>query len=343
MPDINASAAILCAHPFTLVGLSDREKFHTGMLAHTLRRLFETDREAGLDLVRALWGDVNSLLPLRQARTIDVVVEDRSVDLSIRADRQTLLFAEMKLKTGLADHQLEKYRKTHPAASGVVLGLFCEDTGDSNTPSRKFPDILSQNLGSGLLERRFAESRDDADILIRIWADYLQHLALLGNEFETGQLLQIDQRRDFEAMLAALRIKGIFEAYRYRLIARELAKLNCPVVGAAINTHGSAGLHFGIEADMPFGLQWQGEIVKLFVEDRAYVKGVSAAMRDERLLNLAARYLARFSHSAEVKLNKAGKFRSVTVHNQWNVFDDCAGRAEALMQGLSFLASPDAL
>jgi hypothetical protein len=326
----------LLEHPFTIIGLSDREKFHTGLLAHTLRSFLRIDRDLGIELISKLWGTDNSLAELQNAEKIEVFVEEKSVDLGIRTEKEVILFAEMKLKTRLADHQLREYRAKYPRAVGVVLGLLREPTGQSDISSRPFPRIVSQLLEVKPFAKYLSEADADSVILIRMWREYLMSLSDLAVQFEMAALAELMDPNKLEEMLRSLKLKGIFESYRYRLIRSKLERLKTSAAIREFNTNGNAGLHMFYSGGLPFGLQWQAGSLKLFVEDPTYKKGRVSKRRDELLQNLTREFCREFGLNQLEKLNRNGKFRSASVE-RWNIFENCEERANLLNERLRFL------
>jgi len=338
VPELKTAISRLKEHPFTLIGLADREKFHTGLLAHALRCSIDRDRGSAIDIVSELWGDHIAASQLQRAQKIEVFVEEGSVDLGIRVDGDVAYFAEMKLKTGLADHQLKKYKHKHPDACGVVLGLFSEETGHEDIASRKFPDIISSSFKMPPISDELDEAKQDSLILLRMWKDYLSALANVSGQFEKAGLGPIEGAERLKEDLRTLKLKGVFEAFRYRLILAEVQKRNCPGSAEIFNTHGNAGIHFKFDRDMPFGLQWQAGALKLFVEDPRFKNGVSSDLRDARLEQLAEKYVSHFGLAKRILLGRPGKFRSVTV-DRWSIFEPCKERIEKIVDGLVYLGA----
>ena len=106
-------------HPYTLISLSDREKFHTGMLAYVINHL---DPEIQVTLIEKLWGEILS----KNDGKITAEVEQNSIDLIVKQNGEVAAWAEAKFKTTLSAGQLEKYRDKLPEKAKIrALFLRC--------------------------------------------------------------------------------------------------------------------------------------------------------------------------------------------------------------------------
>lgn len=328
----------LSRHAFNLIGLSDREKFHTGMLAFTLRWLLQNEPELGCKLIDGLWG-AKERVDWSGADELQVQTEASSLDLVLRRGKQITHWAEVKLKTGLRESQIQDYEAKSPDAYGVLLGLLPEPTFSERTVFRSFADVVCANLhDSALAELTARYPENDSILLIRMWAEYLIDLGGLSRSFVERKLNQVPEPDAVLECLKAIKLAGIFERYRYGLVLASIGAIDPRVVKTLFNSNGNAGLDFRIEAPRPYGLQWQAGALKLFVEEPQFKKGLSTPERDAFLHDLAKRYTHNFDIPAPEKINVTGKFRSITIA-RWKVFDDCGQRIQELKSGIDFLCS----
>lgn len=325
----------LQSHPFNLIGLADREKFHTGMLAFTLRSFLEHDEELFFDLVSELW---NQRFEKCSIDKIHVEVEHSGIDLVIATDGVVTHWAEMKLKTGLSDQQIRRYEDKYPNSASVLLGLFPEQTGSKKTVYRSFPTLVSRHI-TGLPNDRLRNSglSEDRLVLISMWVKYLSGLARLSDTFVVAGLEEIPDANKVSSLLRRIKLRGIFERYRYNLIQEQMSNPQSPVQPQLFNSNGNAGLDIRIEASLPYGLQWQAGALKLFVEDPDFKKGNATPERDSRLVELAANFCDHFDLERNTRLNASGKFRSITVR-RWGILENCHERGKFLTDGLDYLS-----
>lgn len=321
-------------HPFNLIGLADREKFHTGMLGFLLNSLLEYDNEIFQDLCLRLWPGKPGIET--QNETI-ILVEEKGIDLVIMHAGSVTHWAEMKLKTGLGNEQIQRYEKKHPDSKGVLLGLFPENSGSEKTQFRSFPEIISDFLQPPTL-RSIAKAGldDDRVTLIRMWSEYLSLVGRIATDFGNCGVDKIEKGLEIRQQLRNIKLLGIFERYRYSLVERNLDRLHRNVVTKLFNTNGNAGIELEIAGDFPYGLQWQAGALKFFVIDPNYKNGKITEERDALLQHLSTKYLEHFNLPQNKKLNQMGKFRSITVQ-RWDVLDDCNGRARFLADSIEYL------
>lgn len=82
-------------HPYTVISLSDREKFHTGMLAFMINKLDQTSK---VIVIEQLWG----VALQKDEGEITAEVEWQSIDLIVQQNKKIVLWAEAKFKTTLS-------------------------------------------------------------------------------------------------------------------------------------------------------------------------------------------------------------------------------------------------
>jgi hypothetical protein len=325
--EVLAAGDALRNHPYTLLSLSDREKFHTGFIAYCLRRYRPT-------LFKRLF-DSNEY-----PETIDV--EQDSIDLVVKGAKGRYLgIAEVKLKTDLHDEQLDKYngkvlanlknlKIKNDAVGRIVIGLFSPvDERQLNEASFTFVD-LTETLRGLIVEELLKEQDSVIRTLIGLWTGYLEGLDSLKSYFiqtGTGSI-----NGEVPGMLETIRLRGIFERYRHRLVADNLRNSAPDLVdldkegGGPIdisNSHGNGILDMYVlprKGKVQFGLQWQAGTLKLFIHHQK-----ESPRRNELLLSIAEE-IVKSGVVPEIPnptLNRKGVFRSVTIGEVgWNVLSD---------------------
>jgi hypothetical protein len=282
MPNIaecKSALETLKNNPFTLIGLSDKEKFHTGMIAFAMRRYRDF---------------AHGLFPVI-AQPYSVDVEHRFIDLVVKNENTFIAAAEVKLKTDLHDEQLEKIQDKLPnGGNGAkrVIGLF-EPVNPNDKKWMTQHNFLWVSLTDFIpnLLVTPVKNENDTDIasLMRFWKTYLQKLQVVRSHFEECDIKAIAANDkdvlEVSQMLDKIKLKGIFEAYRCGLVCNGIPSIRNEKRNFIGNTRGNAQIHLeaGTLAGYPYGLQWQGESLKLFLKG----KGKGDVERDSRLTTWA--------------------------------------------------------
>lgn len=328
-----ASLACLEAHPFTVLSLSDREKFHTGLLAFAMNRY--------PNLIRQVFPGTGSL------QNLGAFPEERSIDLVVKSTLRDVAAAEIKLKTDLHDDQLNKINRLLPgtiAGIKAVVGLFQPVRKEDRDWMRdnEFRWLsLTEEIPQFLRPMTAAETDPDIAPLMRLWFTYLAELDVVRKYFSQRGAHEIEKREISES-LCKIKLRGIFEAYRYNLVCQDI-KAGELQIG---NTHGNAQIHIPLELvrdSQNFGLQWQSGILKVFIEIKATADKYRLH-RDAELRALATRvhefilergWRKDFEEKPE-KLNKKGMFRSITIA-RWNCFDDLRDKGDKINILITYL------
>ena len=221
-------------HPFTQIQLSDREKFHTGMLKLTLD-LFQKEAYEGIFGKKF----ANNLFT-SEVKEIETCLEENSVDLSIKKDEKVFAIIESKFKTGLhysnykgeKISQLEKYALNNPKTEhGFVVSLFPEEEEDLKIQSKqkakihefkkiRFTKEVLDYLKGLAAEDRWEKIQDDpSKPLIILWKSYLEGLEEILNLFEKNKnpldrITFKEEKEDIKSCLSNIKLKGVFEGYR---------------------------------------------------------------------------------------------------------------------------------
>lgn len=374
-------------HPFTDIQLSDKEKFHTGMLKLLL------DVFKDLELEHGLW-EVRS----KDFSKFEYVLEEDSIDLYAKEGGEETI-VESKFKSGLhlskvrvkkekkEVSQLAKYVKSRPKAKkGVVVSLFSEQAKDLNVKDwllelevesqiKEFKNIqfikevrirlnyLLSLIGSEESVKSMTKIQrlDEGKIsLLKLWNSYLGHLEKLVDYFEEHQDLRaIRDSDDFEASIKKIKLKGVFERQRMLKIQQkvkdrieegevsliELLKYHgkdYKSIGEIYNTRGNSGLHFTIDPLvkhkylLDFGLQWQADSLKFFIEQKIGSKKNFEASRKIALKKWGEKLKNHVQSKSQIGNPRSGKLSSVSIMKP-KVFGAMESFPEKLVLCLRFL------
>jgi hypothetical protein len=326
----------LVKHPFTLLSLSDREKFHTGFLAYLIN-----EHECGVTIANEIFA-VGNKSP-EWNKPIKALVEYDSVDLLLcqcnefgkeacgtfskpcEPKKYAIALAEVKLKTDLHSDQLEKLKqKIKKDVPIYLISLFPTTEPVSDTVAYtcfdlcNIPDILSihcdiPSIGEPSIVGMPDDSAlpDNTKALLSLWSAYLNWLKFVVDYFIEQEMKAIDPK--IVNGLRSIKLLGIFQRYRFSLIKKALQQNGRKVEAIIHNSHGESLLHiFFLSNKYQVGLQWQYGILKLFIEsDQA-----KDPERDQLLVCLAKKL------GVDKKLNRDGKFRSITWRDDWDVMGD---------------------
>lgn len=335
MSELDKAFEALQEHPFTLISLADREKFHTGMLAFTINQLGSDPRLALLSL---LWGEkACSHLGENETGHLRAFVEQNSIDLIVKKGNETKLWAEMKFKTTLGHDQIKNYQERHPDAEGALFALF---TGVESLPAN-FRQICFHEEVVGMKKSILnGVAEPDPKTLIRLWIEYLEIIQIL-TKFVVGKKGNPIAEANFGSNLSSIKLKGIFEHYRHSVFnkaleswwERDTSRLARPKVGQ-FNTHGNAGFEHTVYPfiqdseggngkgatngkHLSYGLQWQGASLKLFVVATGKRPDKD---RDKKLCELYQIFRKKnWVHVKPRKSSKEAEFKSHTIEN-WDIF-----------------------
>ena len=347
-------------HPFTVIQLSDKEKFHTGMLSYTL------------NTYPKLFGTLFGLY----SKEYIASVEENSIDLLIRekvddGEGALKIIVESKFKTGLHKSktptkfnkqyggfvsQLVKIQLNNPGLGGdhysgyYLLSLFPEKLLDGIHTIRPNKLVSIQFTNTVLEEVDKINAKKDT--LITLWVEYLKHLKVIVDYFFINEMNCINLEnsicgKSLKALLSEIKLNGVFESYRYGLVQQEVKneldetltellkksskeKSGIEQVGEVFNTHGNGGIHYAIgNKKKYFGVQWQG-VLKLFIETNTKSKKAG-------LLNICKTlHIGSFSKSPS-----EGVFSSVTIENDWDIYGDIKDRPKKIVKYLESLISEE--
>lgn len=322
---------IIIAHPFTLLSLSDREKFHTGFLAYVIN-----NNEFGLCVAKKIFSKSNTL-PERD-KQIKALVEYESIDLLLcRCDefgkeacgtlskpcepkKNAIAPAEVKLKTDLHSNQLEKYKQKFPKEIRenlpfYLISLFPTTESISDKVQAfdlcDIPDILPECIPD------LYTQKDDTRTLCSLWCTYLIALKAIREYFVAQKLQKINLR--IVNGLRSIKLLGIFQRYRLSLISPKPQGFEAKID----NTKGAALLDVFIQdTEYKVGLQWQGLNLKLFIAGNT----MGDEKRDKLLKELAKKL------EIKTESRRDGIFRSINWANDWDIMGNISGREEELEQ-----------
>ena len=328
-------------HPYNLIGLADREKFHTGMLAYTinwLRKKKEENEEELKELIAAIWNEAIAQ-QFAENSHFKVEIEYNSLDLAISDGKNVIAFAEVKVKSLLNKGQIKKYKSKLEKqkalkSKGVVIGIFNEKTHDPEVDSKKFTDIICK-IFEGY---NFGSCRRDELTIIKLWVEYLSAIKCAVDRFEQkgteGFEEDFETSKNLENQLREIKLLGIFGAYRCRKILESVDK-NLFLETKHFNTHGAAGIDFILDRneEIVTGFQYQNNYLKFFASiDKNKKSPISTSLRD-KILNNAIKELNKSVIDENSKYTGSGNsnnyFRSTKLE-QINLFGDLTGFIEKL-------------
>lgn len=243
-------------HPFTQIQLSDREKFHTGMLKLTLD-VFQKDAYAaifGEDFANDLYTADKKIKTCLEENSVDLVIKKLTKNEKGKNDVEVFAIIESKFKTGLhysnyngeKVSQLEKYaRKNSKTEHGFVVSLFDEEKANLDISSEKkteiheFKLIRYTNEVLNFLNKTYSEyenpkdeykmefweeiQKNPATPLITLWKSYLEGLETIVGRFENNKDLKKITSNDVK-LISNIKLKGIFEGYRLKQVKSKLEK-----------------------------------------------------------------------------------------------------------------------
>jgi hypothetical protein len=344
---IQSAISNLANHPYTILQLADREKFHTGMLALLVKYCGRSGMSNG----------VFEYSP-KAKEPLKIKLEESSIDLKVEQGESCWII-ESKFKTGLRNDQLLSYvEKVHRTEKprGIVVSLFPEDKDnlkaqdDGETFENKLytREVLSAlktalqnwneievawNDQSQASDSSQSGSLSDIRVLFSLWDGYLSELKVLVEHFHSCGLHEVTWKvkslstGDFPK----LKLTGIFVGFRFRLLKERLKKeLNPSFKRLELgNTHGNALLDislFSEDKDLSkessfwkTGFQLQAGSLKFCIE---YDKNKFDIKRDDTfrkqlLSELGGEMWQKLNPntpSHELRVNRNGLFRSITIH-----------------------------
>jgi hypothetical protein len=332
----------LIDHPFTIIQMSDREKFHTGLLHYALKKYPKLYK-----LIFDIEGKFESEL------------EFKSIDLYIYEStnkKKPYVLVESKFKTGLhfsktkngEVKQIQKYADNYKDASkGYLISIFPETENlkiNDHGFIKEYKNISFTGDILTVLERILEGDSKEEYPLLDLWVSYLKELKIIiyfikKQQLESLNLNIYNNNKDFEYYSDKLKLSGLFENYRLNLIKEEIneaikqekkvvcfEKKDYKYFSRIDNTRGNALLHYEKKFENPphkdfisFGIQWQTDKIKFYI--RSKNKKVNK-IRDEYLIKSGKLLQDKvFPDGIDLKLNPNGKFKSISLHKH-SMFDD---------------------
>ena len=328
----------LINHLFTLLSLSDREKFHTGFIAYLLNHS------------KSL---MSEMFKIKEVELLECIAEKWSADLvigenGIEKKVEVKGFAEVKFKTGIHSsggykNQMEKYAKDFPNSKDhrILIGLF-DDFKVAKNGGVKYDFIpitkFFPNPGRDkIIRNTFADKRVSS--LYELWIEYLTNLNVIIEYVEKRQMKQCYE--GFKEYLEKIKLKGIFERYRFGLFLENFRNNATDGFLSGVetyirNTHGNALLDFrwNHSKGMKYGIQWQSRRIKLFIATK--INDVKRNNILKSIKDLAEKN--GITNNSHIKLNREGKFRSFTIDSH-DIFDDLNEYLERMREFVVFIKS----
>jgi len=347
-------------HPFTLLSLSDREKFHTGFIAYAINN--------NKSLIKDIFGieEVEDLKAYVERESIDLIIAKNDWD-GKKFRQNVIAIAEIKFKSDLHSDQLVKYSEKVNEIPKKLISLFEPVFYDKETAAgfekisiKKIAEYVQKELKCSAHE---LVNGEDEYILFNLWYKYIENLYDLVNKFAEVGFGRISAFKKFKEELENIKLKGMFERFRYAKFVNKLivdSNLNMilstndreekeTLYFKIDNTHGNALLEFYFRIDKiriganmsKYGIQWQNGKLKLFI----VANNANNNIRDNILRSLAKTYekfneVELTKQNAEIKLNRDGKFRSVTILSL-DIFDNLVDHYDIFKKLILELSSND--
>ena len=341
--DIIKAFENLIDHPFTIIQMSDREKFHTGLLQYALKEYPQLYK-----LIFDIDGEFKSEL---EFKSIDLYIYESSTN-----KKKPYVLVESKFKTGLhfsktkngEVKQIQKYADKYKGASkGYLISLFPESENlkiNDHEFIKEYKNISFTGNILTVLESILEGDSKEEYLLLDLWVSYLKELTIIIDFIKQQQLESLNlniynNNKDFEYYSDKLKLSGLFENYRLNLINEEIneaikqekkvicfKKKNYEYFSRIDNTRGNALLHYEKKFKNPphedfisYGIQWQTDKIKFYI--RSKNKKVNK-IRDEYLSKFGKMLQDKvFPNGIDLKLNPNGKFKSISIHEH-SMFDD---------------------
>lgn len=335
-------------HPFTSIQLSDKEKFHTGMLKLLIEYAASIEHKSDLQL----FTNDSFNKPICE-------LEQNYVDLLIMHNG-TKTIVESKFKTGLhlsnykgnSMTQIQKYASQHTDAKyGFVVSLFRENNDlhiSEHKHIKEFKNITYTNEVLQFLDDTLKQPRKEENsnyFLLKLWSHYLSNLKTLADLFEERALDSINIP-NLQVDLEKLKLKGVFQQYRMFLINKKVSEISNQHKGVLGNTRGNALLHYekpfsgNIHNLEKYGIQWQNGKIKFYIE--LYNKPLNSIedSRDKALDKMGSDLFEMFFSPLEYEKpafsRRSGKFKSINIADQ-DEFGDINNVAQVLVNCLDYL------
>lgn len=348
MESVTSALQNLKQHPFTSIQLTDKEKFHTGMLKLLI------EHAASIKLERDL-----GLIYKHSNGKPTCELELNSVDLLVKQNSTTTI-VESKFKTGLhlssykgeKDSQITKYAMQHSEAQyGVVVSLFKEKSDLSIKKHKHISEFKNITYSKEVLQflndtLEQSKEKNDHYFLLKLWGKYLSHLKALVEEFEKKVLDSINNTTNLQIGLQQIKLKGVFQQFRMSLVATEVSRKS-EYKGILGNTHGNALLHYEFKFSKKshnlekYGIQWQNGKIKFYIELEKKPKESNEDLRDKALgiigSDLFDKFFKPLGYESAKSSNRSGKFKSRNIADI-DEFGDLNNVAGVLVECLNYLA-----
>jgi len=338
---VEKAFAELNCHPFTVIQMSDREKFHTGLLKYALDEYEELYEIFGVE------GEFTSKL------------EYKSVDLIIRKNKIPYIIVESKFKThvhnskvknGESISQLQKYaNNNHDAMYGFVISLFPEKNTFLKIKNHKYIDEYKNITFTNEILNILIKIKAVKNPLLKIWIDYLKNLKVIVDYVIESKLNSLFD--NFELHSDQLKLSGLFENYRLNLLSNKINKESVngkfKLFGRIDNTRGNALFHFEKKFDNPFdvnfnayGIQWQTDKIKFYIILDNINSKPSNKKRIELLREIGVELQEKVLTIPKIKINeiinREGKFRSINIYKR-TMFDEINDMPKIICDLLNYL------
>ena len=353
-------------HPFTFMQLSDKEKFHTGLIAYAIKEYPKFLNNLLNDGRNYLASDKYRVLVEHDSTDI-LIVDEYYYDEPERFPGKDKItpFAVIEVKFKSAMHsskknedvtpQLTKYEEKYKKHNPQFIYIYLFDEPEVQSQFSNTWRFISYNDLVTMLEPVYGAGHEGDIQIIGTWISYMK-LMVDFSKFVKNQALyslksayQSNER--IGELINEIKMKGLVDHYRYSLFLSTLLKsdlIETPlqkypsksedkkkdcIYYLIDNTHGNGLIHFEIfNGKTTYGIQWQSSILKLYM----HADSKNNTERDTELLALATKLFGESSYT----LNKDGVFRSISIYKDlsWDIYDDQNDKVAIIADCLNKLA-----
>lgn len=354
-------------HPFTFMQLSDKEKFHTGLIAYAIKEYPKFLNHLLNDGRNYLAGDKYRVLVEHDSTDI-LIVNEYYYDEPERFPGKDKItpFAVIEVKFKSAMHsskknedvipQLTKYEEKYKKHNPQFIYIYLFDEPEVQSQFYNSWRFISYNDLVNMLEPFYGAGYEGDVQIIGAWISYIKLMVEFSKFVKNQALFSLKtayQSNDtIVALIHDIKMKGLVDHYRYSLFLNSLLKSNLidtPLLKYPTknedkkkdciyylidNTHGNGLIHFEIyNGKTTYGIQWQSSILKLYM----HADSKNNTERDSELLALATKLFGEDSHT----LNKDGVFRSISIYKDlsWDIYDDQNDKVAIIADCLNKLAN----
>ena len=353
-------------HPFTFMQLSDKEKFHTGLIAYAIKEYPKFLNLLLNDGRNYLAGDKYKVLVEHDSTDI-LIVDEYCYDEPEKFPGKDKItpFAVLEVKFKSAMHsskknedvipQLTKYEDKYKKHNPQFIYIYLFDEPEVQSHFSNTWRFISYNDLVTMLEPVYGAGHEGDIQIIGAWISYIKLMVEFSKFVKNQALYSLKtayQSNDtIGALIHDIKMRGLVDHYRYSLFLTSLLKselVKVPLLKYTKNkeeiktdciyylidnTHGNGLIHFEIfNGKTTYGIQWQSSLLKLYM----HADSKNNVERDAELLAMATKLFGEGAYT----LNKDGVFRSISIYKDlsWDIYDDQNDKIAIIADCLNKLA-----